>query len=80
MLELSEEVAERARVSYDNVKQRVYDKAYNYNVGGAQSSSKLPAAVDGARGTHLEPEWEFARDVAIVYTVSDDCHTYMYIC
>lgn len=79
MLELSEEVAERARVSYDNVKQRVYDKAYNYNIGGGEPS-KLPAAVDGARGTHLEPEWEFARDVAIVYTVSDDCDTYTYIC
>lgn len=54
--DISQSVAQRARDSYLGVKQKI-----------RISSSTESNVLDGA---YLEPEWQFAKHVSIVYTVS----------
>ncbi|KAK9897408.1 hypothetical protein P389DRAFT_209899 [Cystobasidium minutum MCA 4210] len=66
--QLSDDIADRARLSYDSVRQKVYEKAYGVGGGG---NAPLPAVISpygGDKKAYLEPEWEWARDVSIVYT------------
>ena len=49
---LGEGVAQRAKNSYQEVKQKITSSSSNSD------------------GKYLEPEWQFAKDVSIVYTVS----------
>lgn len=68
--QLSDDIADRARLSYDSVRQKVYEKAYGVGGGGTAPLPAVISSYGGDKKAYLEPEREWARDVSIVYTVS----------
>lgn len=60
---IGESAAQKARDSYQDVKQRIHLLSNNSN------NYPPPVTIPPDDPAYLEPEWRFAKDISIVYTV-----------